>query len=382
MGTSAAAVLAANTTAAGESRKLRACVIGDTRQGGYGHSLHLAWAAREDVEVVALADPDEEGRGKHAAEARARKTYADYREMIETEKPDLVSIAPRWTIHHREYLLAAAACGAHGFMEKPISVDLAEADNMVRAIEEKNLRWSIAFNFRVIPVVQHAKRLIIDQGIVGDILELRGRGKEDDRAGGEDLLVLGTHIFDLMRFLVGSPLWCAANITVEGRPATRRDVHDATEPVGAVVGDRIHAAYGFANGVVGCFASSKNRDGNGGRWGLDIYGSRGVVSIRQNENANVYLLRDPSWAPGGKNLAWQPLPEAPSSEMKQPERERYAPIINDLIAAIQENRRPAVSLQDGRDSLEMVQAAYDAYLHGGRIEMPLKERTHPLKRWA
>jgi phytoene dehydrogenase-like protein len=107
-----------------------------------------------------------------------------------------------------------------------------------------------------------------------------------------------------------------------------------------------------------------------------------VVSIRQNENANVYLLRDPSWAPGGKNLAWQPLPEAPSSEMKQPERERYAPIINDLIAAIQENRRPAVSLQDGRDSLEMVQAAYDAYLHGGRIEMPLKERTHPLKRWA
>ena len=46
------------------------------------------------------------------------------------------------------------------------------------------------------------------------------------------------------------------------------------------MGDRIHAMYGFQGGSVGYFGSMKNSDGNGGRFGIDIYGSRGIVSIR------------------------------------------------------------------------------------------------------
>ena len=57
---------------------------------------------------------------------------------------------------------------------------------MVSAIEAKNLKWAIAFNFRALPIIQHAKRLIAEQGIIGEVLELRGRGKEAARAGGED----------------------------------------------------------------------------------------------------------------------------------------------------------------------------------------------------
>jgi predicted dehydrogenase len=356
------------------------CIIGDVQHGGYGHSLHLAWAARDDVEVVALADPDAAGREKYAAESHAQRTYADYREMLEKEKPDLVTIGPRWTVRHREYLLAAAAYGAHGFIEKPVAVDVAEADDMVRAAEEKNLRWAIAFNFRVTAIVQHARRLIMEQGLIGDVLEVRGRGKEDDRAGGEDLLVLGSHVFDLMRFFLGNAQWCSADIMAGQRPATRADIHEATEPLGPILGDRIHATYGFPKGIIGYFASTRNQQGNGGRWGLDVYGSRGIVTIRQDGQGvpEVYLLRDPTWAPGGKSVKWETLPDAPVVEYTRPEVERNAPIVDDLIAAVREKRRPAVSLQDGRDSLEMVQAVYAAYFQGGRVELPLKNRRHPL----
>ncbi|MBI4558324.1 MAG: Gfo/Idh/MocA family oxidoreductase [Candidatus Hydrogenedentes bacterium] len=377
--------LAAATSSAGhaaEAKKYRACIIGDTKQGEYGHSLHMAFALRPDVEVVGLADPDEAGRAKHAAEAKSQRTYTDYREMLEKEKPDLVSIAPRWTIHHKEYLLAAAAVGAHGFLEKPISSDLVEADEMVRAVEAKNLKWAMAFNFRATPVIQHVRRLVVDETILGDVLEMRGRGKEDNRAGGEDLLVLGTHVFDMMRFLAGDPLWCTADITTEGRPARKEDVHEATEPLGPVVGDRIHAMYGFPRGVVGYFGTTKSKDGNGGRWGLDIYGSKGVMTIRADVTPMVSLLRDSSWAPGGKSVQWEPLPGAPDMSMKDPVAERNLPIINDLIASIIEDRRPKVSLQDGRDSLEMIQAVYDSYVQGRRVELPLKDRTHPLPRWG
>jgi len=387
MGQTAAAVLAAQTLAKAQTDpaaapKLRACVIGDGKQGVYGHSMHLAFATRDDVEVAGLADPVEETRAKAAASSKAQRTYADYREMLEKEKPDLVVVGPRWTIHHKEYLLAAAAVGAHGFMEKPVSHDLAEADDMVRAIEEKNLKWAVAYNFRASAQLAHARRMIMEEGIIGDVLEIRGRGKEDERAGGEDLIVLGTHSFDAMRYFLGNPLWCESDITVEGRAATKADVHEATEPVGPIMGDRIRAMFGFPNSIAGYFSTTKNTHGYGGRWGLDIMGSRGMVTIRINGGINIWLLRDPAWAPGGRDKVWEPLPDMPVFEEKRPEIERNAPIVSDLIAAIKENRLPKVSLQDGRDSTEMIHAVYEAYLHGGRVAFPMKDRTHPLTRPA
>ena len=373
-------MLAANTVSAQVSppmKKLRAVVIGDTQHGGYGHDLHLVWASHPEVEVVALSDPDEGGRQKHATAAKAQRTYADFREMLDKEKPDLVTVGPRWTTHHREYLLAAASCGAHGLMEKPVAAELTEADEMIHAIEAASLKWSIGFNFRAMPIIAHAKRLV-EQGIIGELLEMRGRGKEDARAGGEDLMVLGTHILDLMRYFAGEVRWCSADITTEGRPARKEDVREGTEPVGPIVGDCIRATYGFDRNVVGFFTSMKTKQVDGVRWGLDIYGTNGVISIRQNGGAFVRLLRDSSWAP--KSANWEPLPDAPSGKFEN--EDRYLYIVNDLLAAIRENRQPQVSLQDGRASLEMIQAVYEAYVQGGRVTLPLSKRTHPLKRWT
>ncbi len=358
--------------------RYRACIIGDTKQGGYGHSLHLGFATRDDVDIVGLADPDESGRAKMAAEAKAARTYADYREMLEKETPDLVIVGPRWTVNHRDYLLAAADVGAHGFMEKPIHHNLADADAMIAAIEAKNLKWSIAFNFRVLPIVEHARKLVMDEKIIGEVLEVRGRGKEDARAGGEDLLVLGTHIMDLMRFFLGNPQWCFGDICVGGRAATKADVREATEPLGPIMGDRVHAVYGFDNGVVGYFASTKNPENGGGRWGLDIFGTKGIVTIRSDVAMPVKMILESTWAPGGRESAWQDLPDVPDAPTQPAPDIRNAPITNDLIAAIKEDRLPKVSLQDGRASLEMIQAVYESHLRGARVEFPLNERRHPL----
>jgi len=362
-------------------QKYRACIIGDTQRGGYGHSLHLLWALRDDVEAVALADPDEKGREKHAAEAGVSRTYSDYREMLDKERPDLVSMGPRWTVHHRDYLLACAEVGAHGIMEKPLAPDLEEADEMIQAVQEKGLKWAIAFNFRASPVIRHVKRLVFEEDLIGQVLELRGRGKEDRRAGGEDLIVLGTHIFDMMIYFLGQPLSCMANVTVDGRKAVRTDIHEATEPLGPVIGDRIHAVYEFPKGVAGFFATVKNRDGNQGRWGLDIYGTKGVVTIRMAAVPEVYLLPSPSWAPDGKDRQWEPFPDLPRVTFRDPRVGQYEPIVDDLIYCIERGRVPFTSLGAGRDSLAMIQAVFETCLHDGHVTFPLQNRSHPLKRW-
>ena len=363
----------------GPARKYRACIIGATGQGDYGHNLHMVLGLRPDVEVVGLADPNEAGRRSRAAEAGAARTYADYREMLTKEKPDLVVIAPRHTVRHRDYLLAAAEVRAHGLIEKPIADTLSDADEMLKATSDRNLKWAIAYNFRAMPVLQHARRLVLDEGLIGQILEVRGRGKEDRRAGGEDMLVLGCHIADLMRFFLGDPLWCESDITVGGRRAGKADVHEATESLGPVVGDRIQATYGFKDGVKGYFASTTSRDGNGGRWGLEIFGSRGIVTIRPDAQPMIGLLREPSWAPFGRNRNWEALPGAPAEVASpNPRAARYAPIVDDLLLAIEEKREPKVSLRDGLASLEMLQAVYESHLRAARVPFPLQNRAHPL----
>jgi predicted dehydrogenase len=195
------------------------------------------------------------------------------------------------------------------------------------------------------------------------------------------MLVLGSDITDLMRSFLGDPLWCEADITVAGRPARVADVHEATESLGPVVGDRIQATYAFNDGLKGYFASTRSDDGNGGRWGLDIFGSRGVVAIRPDARPMVSLLPEPSWAPFGRNQNWAPLPGVPAEvESANPRAARYAPIVDDLLLAVEENREPKVSLRDGLLCLEMLQAVYESHLRASRVTFPLQNREHPLNR--
>lgn len=380
LGTAGAALAATSLprSLGAETRKYKACIIADTKQGGYGHSMHMAFALRDDVAVVGLADPDEAGREKHGAECGAERLYADYQEMLEKEQPDLVVIAPRWTIHHKEYLLACADIGAHGFMEKPLSTDLAEADAMIEAIDAKDLRWSLAYNMRVTPTIAHVKAQI-DAGLIGTFMEVRGRGKEDQRAGAEDLIVLGTHIFDMMHYFFGMAEWCKADVTHNGQPATWNDVREPSEPLGPIIGNRIHASYGMGNGTMAYFSSMRTRDGGPGHWGMDIYGAKGMILIRMDVAPHIKWLDDPTWTPGLTGKAWQDLPDMPEFEIKEERTERHKWLVDDLMDAIETGRRPVAGLHDGRIAQEMIQGVFQSWVEGGGpVKLPLEQRSHPL----
>lgn len=363
-------------------KRYRACVIGDTDHGGYGHNLHRLWALRDDIDVVALADPHEQAREYYKQEANAQRTYADYREMLAQEKPELVVIGPRWTVNHKEYLLACAEAGAHGIIEKPLSVDLAEADEIITTMAAKNLKWAVAFNFRASPVVRHLRKKIVEEGLIGRVLEMRGRGKEDARSGGEDLIVLGVHVFDLMQYFAGEPEWCEAEILMDERAVGPADVREASEPLGPVVGDTVHARYGFANGVRGYFSSVKGADGGGGRWGLDIYGTKGIATIRMTPIPHVRLFASGAWTEDNTTSIWSSIADEPTVDVGESPVGHYKPIVDDLIDSIENNHAPFTGLEGGRDAHQMCQAAFEAVVTGGRVALPLVKRDHPLKRWS
>jgi predicted dehydrogenase len=104
---------------------------------------------------------------------------------------------------------------------------------MIAALEKRNLKLTIAHQTRYSPALAHAREAMTG-GLLGDILELRGRGKEDARGGGEDLMVLGTHVMDLMRFFAGDPS-PASPKCANGAPHHQSD---ARGPRASVLGGR------------------------------------------------------------------------------------------------------------------------------------------------
>jgi predicted dehydrogenase len=359
----------------------RVAVIGRTGRGNYGHGLDVVWKEIDGVEIVAVADEDEKGRAAAAKRLGVKNAYANYRTMLEKERPQIVSVADRWLDLHREMVLACADVGASIFLEKPMARDLEEADAMVKACEMHHVKLAIAFQTRVSPRLKVVREMIAD-GKLGDLLEMRARGKEDTRGGGQDLMVLGVHLFDLMRLLAGDPQACMSRIWKNGKPATKTDVQSGGEGMGPVLGDNIFASYDFAGGAVGTFGSHKARDGGGPRFALHIYGTKGVLTLTTGSLPGAYFLDDPSWTPGKSKKAWQ---EVTSAGLGKPEPLKDGGlgqgnvwIARDLIEAIEKDRQPAASMYDGRAALEMVLAVYESHRLKGPVELPLKNRKHPL----
>ena len=120
---------------------LKAVTIANSKFGGIGHSMHRSFELNEEVEMVALADPYEEGRIKYAKECGAKTHYADYREMLEKEKPDIAVIARHWFDDSRiEEISTSIDLGVKGlFVEKT----LAAWPYQARAIQKEALMKNI-----------------------------------------------------------------------------------------------------------------------------------------------------------------------------------------------------------------------------------------------
>jgi predicted dehydrogenase len=352
----------------------RVAIIGSTGRGDYGHGIDVAWKEIPQAEIVALADDDEKGRAAAVERTGAKAAYSDYRQMIDKEKPQIVSICQRWIDRHYEMIMACVERGIHVFMEKPFCRTLAEADEIARKCEMTHSKLAIAHQTRYCPIIPVVKRLI-DEEKLGTILEMRARGKEDQRGGAEDLWVLGSHLMNLMQVFAGPPQSCFATVTSNGKPITKRDVVDGNEGLGPLAGDAVSAMYQFPNSVTGFFGSRRGQEGKGARFGLQICGSKGIVEFLTGYLPAVFFLADPSWSPGRSNAKWQRVTSA-GVGIAEPIKAGDLPNIN--VPAIKENRQPLCSAYEARATIEMIMAVFESQRLGKPVALPLENRKHPL----
>ena len=369
---------------------LRVGVIGASGQGGYGHGLDRAFVEVPGTKIVAVADHDSTAGRKKAAELETDAAYTDYRRMLAREKLDIVCIGPRWLTRRVEMVEAAAAAGCHIYCEKPFAPDLVSADRMQRACQKTHTKLAMAHQWQAMPPIRQALSEL-KAGRFGRLLRVSTRPKDDHRGGGEELLVHGTHWFDLLITMAGMPHWTSGHIQVGHRDASRKDRTDATEPIGPIAGDSISAMWGFARGVRGYFESTAHLAVRGKSNFDNLYGvflecERAAIHFRQPGDAWVYPA--PKVLPDQTHLAWKRItvPGWHTDRNGKPRNVRRSWIgygntvlASDLVQAIREEREPLSGLDHAMAITEMVQGVYASHFsEGRRLTIPLTERTHPL----
>ena len=295
----------------------------------------------------------------------------DFREFVERESPEMVVVATPGNSDHHELASAALESGAHVFCAPPFTRTLKEADSLVALAESKALTLSVGNALICHPAIRGACQH--RESLIGDLLEMRIYGEMDARAGGEDLLVNGTMLFDIARIFGGTADWCCSVITQRGERAMGEHIfHSREANLGQLLGDRIYAQFGMDSGVLAHFVSDQKARQISGPQGIELIGSRSKMRLHvSNESPPaVSVLQNPDPSHVDRMDQWAEWTGDGSVAESSP--------LEDWISAIETSGESKGSGSNALKSLEMAHAVWQAGLSGKRVYFPLVNRLHPL----
>ena len=332
---------------------------------------HMKAAVNNELEIVAVCDvlPEkmEAILEKHElADDKSIKRYTDYKEMIEKEQPELVSIATESGIH-AEIALYCIDKGVNVIIEKPMAMSIEDADKIIALAEEKHVKVSACHQNRFNVAVQELRKAIEtgrfgklshgsihvrwnrNQGYYGQA-PWRGTWAEDGGA----LMNQCIHGIDLLRWMMGDEI-------EEIYGATRQQFHDylEAEDVGMAV-------IKFKNGAIGTIEGTTNVYPKNLEETLYIFGENGTVKVggTSTNNIDVWDFADET-EDDQKNKG---LEEQTSNVYGNGHTSLFA----DVIDAINNDRKPYVDAVAGRNALEVILSIYKSQKTGMPVKLPLE----------
>ncbi|MEJ8303680.1 Gfo/Idh/MocA family oxidoreductase [Saccharibacillus sacchari] len=272
--------------------KLKYALIG---AGGNAEYKHIqGYKQLHDIEVVAICDIDGSKAAAMAARHNVPNAYDDYRDMIETERPDIVSVVtPNFL--HAEITEYALLHGVNVHCEKPLSIHAEEAKRVVAAKNRSGKQVMIGLNNRFTNEAVYLKKWI-DDGKLGDIYSAKagwvrrsgipGSGTwftDRARSGGGVLIDLGSHYIDLALYLMGMPqvAYAAGRIHRNFMQNGTRNRHGYIGNENGVfnVEDAAHGYLGLENGASLALDFSWAANIEEERFYVELMGTEGGASL-------------------------------------------------------------------------------------------------------
>lgn len=316
----------------------------------------------EDSKLVAVATRTRE-KGKAAGEKYGCELYSDYRKMLQRDDIDVVSICLPSGMHY-EAAMAAAAAGKHCIIEKPIEINEARSEEIIKTFAEKGLKLSVVFQHRFDRATQLLKRAI-EKGEFGKLNYGVSQTKwfRDDEyyrqsewrgtwagEGGGALINQAIHSIDLLQYLMG-PVEAVC-----GNCATLYHKEIETEDVGL-------ALVKFKNGAVGTIEGTTLAR-PGFHSGIQIFGQTGTAVIK-NDKLDFYDIE------GESGDEFRELMEKGDCEITYGWYNLVPHIrqFQDVCDAIKNDRDPLVTGEEGLKALKIIKGIYQSSEMGKWVEI-------------
>ncbi len=325
-------------------KPVRLAVIGC---GGVGQSKHIPAIMRlrtiwEPVELAAVCMRNER-QGRKIEQTYRTKWYADYEKMLETEKPDGVLVLSPDALHY-EHTMACLKRGIHVLVEKPITQDLSQAEEMCRYADAHGLTLMTVSNKRYSPPYLRAKKQGIEQPAMFT-------GKFNLGYDYVDLLEGGTiHLFDLARYFMGD----VKALTAVGTHAY--DFNKTGYPF-----DNACILLEFASGAVGTVYTASTALSLKPWERVEIYGKNRWLAV---EDQRTLLLYDDETGP---TKLYEPV--FPNTLIFDEEFGGFMGLIENFCQCIRGAETPLVTGWDGLKAFALVQAAHRSLAEHRRVEL-------------
>lgn len=311
--------------------------VGVVGVGSMGRNHARVYAQMPDVNLVALADSCEETVASIARTYKAN-AYVDYREMLEREQLDIVSVAVPTRLH-RETALACLERGVHTLVEKPLAFTVGECHDMIEAARHKGVHLGVGHIERFNPAILELKRRLA-AGELGRVFQIRSRrvGPFPSRIADVGVVFdLATHELNIMEYLIGAPI---RNLYAE----TEQEIHAGHE-------DLLSGLLKFDNGAVGVLdinwlTPTKIRE-------LSMLGARGMFHV--NYLTQELYFYENNYANGWEGMvALMGVSEGRITKYEIRKREPLVEELEDFVRAV---RHGHDSLISGREGMRAVYLA-------------------------
>ena len=333
--------------------------IGLIGGGNISQTHARAACAIDGVQIAAVFGSNAEKVRQLAAE-HAAAWYTDYEKFLAHRPMDLVAIGSPSGVH-AEHGMAAARCGLHVLVEKPIDISCARADGLIAEIEKAGVKLGVFFQDRFKPGIRQMKSAI-DGGALGKPVLADARVKwyrpaeyyRDSRwrgtfalDGGGALINQGIHTIDLLLWMLGEV------VAVQACEATA--VHKIEAE------DTLVALLEFSNGVLGSFTATTSAYPGYPRR-IELSGTNGTLILAGDELVSCHL-RD-SVKERGKPTVDESDHRATSPVVN--DFRSHQAVFEDFIHAIRSNSQAECDGHQARRSLAVVEAVYLACRTGQR----------------
>ncbi|MCL4552988.1 MAG: Gfo/Idh/MocA family oxidoreductase [Candidatus Marsarchaeota archaeon] len=315
---------------------LRAAVIG---VGAMGRHHARVYSEIDDARLVAVADISESATRK-VSQAHGVPAYIDYKRMLATEKPDLVSIVVP-TAYHYEVAMSALDMGINVLIEKPIAASVEQGREIAEFARKRDVKLTVGHIERFNPAITELRKRI-EARELGRVFQIHARrlGPLPTRIKDVGVIIdLATHDLDVMRYLVESEV-VRLYAEIDRRSLVEHE-------------DLLLGLLRFEDGTIGVLdinwlTPTKTRE-------LSITGERGMFVANYLTQDLYFYENNHSEAEWSSLSTFVGVGEGNMTRLRIEKREPLVAEIEAFVRVITENRAPVVTSEDALIALGLAE---------------------------